>query len=77
MYFGCLTATLRLAARRLLWGRFVNTGQIGLSQNYVPIDKVLLPEFLSEMTVAMEELYLMVQRLLRTMVQLTNVKGGD
>ena len=29
------------------------------------------------MTVALGEFYLMVQRLLRTMVELTNVKGGD
>ena len=51
------SANLRLAARRLLWGKFFNAGQICLSHNYTLIDKLALPKFLSEMKVAMDEFY--------------------
>lgn len=51
------SANLRLAARRLLWGKLHNAGQICLSQNYILIDKIVLPKFLLEMKVAMEEFY--------------------
>ena len=51
------SANLRLAARRLLWGKIHNAGQICLSQNYILIDKTVLPEFLLEMKVALREFY--------------------
>lgn len=50
-------ADMRLAARRLLWGKFVNAGQVCISQNYTLIDKEVLPAFLREMEVAMKEFY--------------------
>lgn len=37
------SADVRLAARRLLWGKIHNAGQICLSQNYILIDKTVLP----------------------------------
>lgn len=51
------SADLRLAARRLLWGKIHNAGQICLSQNYILIDKTVLPEFLLETKVALGEFY--------------------
>jgi hypothetical protein len=50
-------ADMRLAARRLLWGKFLNAGQVCISQNYTLIDKEVLPAFLREMEVAMKEFY--------------------
>ena len=51
------SADVRLAARRLLWGKIANAGQICLSQNYILIDKTVLPEFLLETKVGLGELY--------------------
>ena len=50
-------ANLRLAARRLLWGKIHNAGQICLSQNYILIDKTVLAEFMLETKVALGEFY--------------------
>lgn len=50
-------ADARLAARRLLWGKIVNAGQVCTSQNYILIDKEILPVFLAELKTAMAEFY--------------------
>lgn len=50
-------ADLRLAAKRLLWGKLHNVGQICLSQNYILVDKIVFPEFFQEIRVAMKEFY--------------------
>ncbi|SLM41424.1 fatty aldehyde dehydrogenase [Lasallia pustulata] len=50
-------ADVRLAARRLLWGKFLNAGQVCLSQNYILVDKEVLPGFLAELRKAMQEFY--------------------
>ena len=50
-------ADIRLAARRLLWGKFFNAGQVCISQNYTLIDHEVLPGFLKELEVAMKEFY--------------------
>ena len=50
-------ADMRLAARRLLWGKTVNAGQVCVSQNYILIDQSVLPAFLAEMKKAMAEFY--------------------
>lgn len=47
----------RLAARRLLWGKILNAGQVCISQNYTLIDKDILPQFVAEMKVALKEFY--------------------
>ncbi len=39
-------ANLSLAARRLLWGKTVNSGQVCMSQNYVLIDKDCVSTFI-------------------------------
>jgi beta-apo-4'-carotenal oxygenase len=40
-------ADIKLAARRLLWGKVVNAGQVCLSQNYILIDKDVLDPFIA------------------------------
>ena len=50
-------ADVRLAARRLLWGKFLNAGQICLSQNYTLIDEEVLPGFIQELKAAMKTFY--------------------
>lgn len=50
-------ADIRLAARRLLWGKIVNAGQVCVSQNYTLVDKEVLDRFVAEMKTAMKEYY--------------------
>ena len=50
-------ANLRLAARRLLWGKFHNAGQICVSQNVILVEKSALLCFLGELEDAMKEFY--------------------
>jgi beta-apo-4'-carotenal oxygenase len=50
-------ADARLAARRLLWGKFLNAGQVCISQNYILVDQEILPQFIEELKVAMKEFY--------------------
>ena len=50
-------ADIRLAARRLLWGKVVNAGQVCISQNYVLVDKEVLDHFIKETKNAFQEFY--------------------
>lgn len=50
-------ADARLAARRLLWAKIHNAGQVCVSQNYILIDKEILPSFLTEIKKALSEFY--------------------
>jgi beta-apo-4'-carotenal oxygenase len=47
----------RLAARRLLWAKGLNAGQVCVSQNYILVDKDVLPLLVSELKIAMKEFY--------------------
>lgn len=47
----------RLAARRLLWGKVLNAGQVCISQNYIMVEKEILPVFLEELKVALKEFF--------------------
>lgn len=47
----------KLAARRLLWGKTVNAGQVCVSQNYTLIDEEILPTFLVELKKAFQEFF--------------------
>lgn len=49
------SADPRLAARRLLWAKLLNVGQICVSQNYILVDKEILPAFLHELEQALRE----------------------
>ncbi|KAK7883783.1 Hexadecenal dehydrogenase [Exophiala xenobiotica] len=50
-------ADVRLAARRLLWSKTMNAGQVCISQNYILVDKDVLPSLIEEMKVAMKEFF--------------------
>jgi beta-apo-4'-carotenal oxygenase len=50
-------ADIRLAARRLIWGKILNAGQVCLSQNYILIDKEVLQSFISELGIAFKEFF--------------------
>jgi beta-apo-4'-carotenal oxygenase len=51
------TADPRLVARRMLWGKTVNAGQLCTSQNYLLIDKCLMPRVIEEFKKAYAEFY--------------------
>ena len=50
-------ADIRLAARRLMWGKIVNSGQVCISQNYILVDREVLSSFVEELAVALKEYY--------------------
>jgi beta-apo-4'-carotenal oxygenase len=47
----------RLAARRLLWAKSLNAGQVCVSHNFTLIDREVLPAFIKEMRSAMQEFF--------------------
>lgn len=51
------SADVRLAARRLLWGKTVNAGQVCVSQNYIMIDQSKLDEFIVQFKAAIKEFF--------------------
>ena len=50
-------ADVRLAARRLLWAKLINAGQVCISQNYTLVDKEMLPSYIEELRKALNEFY--------------------
>ena len=50
-------ADARLAARRLLWGKVHNAGQVCVSENYITVDEEILPAFLSELETALHTFF--------------------
>ncbi|KAK2753059.1 hypothetical protein FQN55_005019 [Onygenales sp. PD_40] len=50
-------ADIRLAARRLLWGKTFNAGQICTSQNYILADKEIVNQLVAEFGKALKEYY--------------------
>ena len=50
-------ADMRLAARRLLWSKTMNAGQVCISQNYTLIDKEVMPTFIAEIKNAYSEFF--------------------
>ncbi|KAI1006101.1 Beta-apo-4'-carotenal oxygenase [Podosphaera aphanis] len=47
----------RLAARRLLWGKIMNAGQLCVSQNYILVERDILPAFVEQMKCALHDFY--------------------
>ncbi|KAF2010795.1 aldehyde dehydrogenase [Aaosphaeria arxii CBS 175.79] len=47
----------RLAARRLLWAKTLNAGQVCLSQNFTLVDKDIVQDFIRELKTALKEFY--------------------
>lgn len=50
-------ADLRLAARRLLWTKTINAGQVCISHNYTMVDRDVLPGFVAEMQRSIKEFF--------------------
>jgi beta-apo-4'-carotenal oxygenase len=50
-------ADMRLAARRLLWGKHMNSGQICISHNYTLIEASMLQTFIAEFKIAFDEFF--------------------
>ena len=50
-------ADIRLAARRLLWSKTMNAGQVCISQNYILVDREVASSLISELKVAMQEFF--------------------
>jgi aldehyde dehydrogenase (NAD+) len=51
------SADLRKAARRIIWGKLVNAGQICIAPDYVLVAAARMEELLREMAQAVQELY--------------------
>ncbi|KXG53069.1 Aldehyde dehydrogenase NAD(P)-dependent [Penicillium griseofulvum] len=51
------SANPRLVARRMLWGKLLNAGQVCTSQNYLLVDKSLVSEVVQEFKNAYKEFY--------------------
>ncbi len=47
----------RLAARRLLWGKLLNAGQVCMSENYVMVEKEILPAFIEQLKITLKEFF--------------------
>ncbi|GLI76582.1 hexadecenal dehydrogenase [Penicillium ochrochloron] len=47
----------RLVARRMLWGKILNAGQVCTSQNYLLVDKEIVPRVIEEFKKAYAEFY--------------------
>jgi beta-apo-4'-carotenal oxygenase len=47
----------RLAARRLMWAKALNAGQVCVSQNYILVDREILPMFLEEIKKVLKEFF--------------------
>jgi beta-apo-4'-carotenal oxygenase len=50
-------ADMRIVARRLLWGKTMNAGQVCISHNYTLVDEEVLPTLIAELKVAMDEFF--------------------
>ena len=50
-------ADIRLAARRLLWSKTMNAGQVCISQNYILADKDVVPTLVAELRIALKEFF--------------------
>jgi beta-apo-4'-carotenal oxygenase len=50
-------ADIRLVARRLLWGKVLNAGQVCISQNYILVDKDVVSTLVTELKAAMAEFF--------------------
>ncbi|KAI9861877.1 MAG: hypothetical protein M1824_001988 [Vezdaea acicularis] len=47
----------RLAAKRILWAKTMNAGQTCLAMNYVLVDREILPAFVHELRVVLQEFF--------------------
>lgn len=50
-------ADAKLAAKRLLWAKVLNAGQVCVGQNYTLIDKEIVPAFVQGLKASLQEFY--------------------
>ncbi|KAI4202350.1 MAG: hypothetical protein LQ348_001522 [Seirophora lacunosa] len=50
-------ADVRLAAKRLLWGKIMNAGQFCVSQNYTMVDKEVVDAFIAEIKIVLKQFF--------------------
>lgn len=50
-------ADIKLAAKRLLWGKTINAGQVCLSQNYVLVEREVVDDFIKQLNVAFNQTF--------------------
>ncbi|CCU78269.1 hypothetical protein BGHDH14_bgh00285 [Blumeria hordei DH14] len=62
----------RLAARRLIWGKLMNAGQVCISQNYILVQRDILPAVVEQMSLALNEFYPNGQKLSRDYARIVN-----
>jgi beta-apo-4'-carotenal oxygenase len=62
----------RLAARRMLWGKVHNAGQVCISQNYIMVEKEILPAFIEQLKIAMAEFFPKGQKLSPDFARIVN-----
>ena len=51
------SANLRVAARRIMWGKLMNAGQVCIAPDYVLVDETVEAELLTHMAAAIKEFY--------------------
>ena len=51
------SADPRLAARRLIWAKLMNAGQVCVSQNYILVDEEILPALLQHIEITLKEFH--------------------
>lgn len=51
------SANLRVAARRIMWGKLMNAGQVCIAPDYVLVDETIEAELLTHMAAAIKEFY--------------------
>lgn len=50
-------ANIKLAAKRLLWGKTLNAGQVCVSQNYVLVEREVVDEFIKQLNAASNQTF--------------------
>ncbi len=51
------SANLRVTARRIMWGKLLNAGQVCVAPDYLLVDETLEAELLTQMAAAIKEFY--------------------
>jgi aldehyde dehydrogenase (NAD+) len=51
------TANLKLAARRIVWGKFINAGQTCIAPDYILIQKDMKDHFVDFMKIELQKAY--------------------
>ncbi|KAI0134530.1 Aldehyde/histidinol dehydrogenase [Xylariales sp. AK1849] len=70
-------ADLRLAARRLLWGKVLNAGQVCMSHNYVLIDQLIVHDFIKVLNEVNNEFFPLGPKASPDLARIVNTQSFD